>query len=195
MKKLLFLIAFLNLTTSSYSQFLTEKSSNKLKKGITKYDGYFNFYYDENSDKVYLEIDKLNYEFLYVNALSEGIGSNDIGLDRGKLGGGVVVHFKKVGNKLLLIQPNQDYRAITDNKEEKQSIKEAFAKSVLHGFIIKEEKNNTFLVDATSFFMRDAFGVARTLARNNQGNYSLDKSRSAFHLDRTKAFLKMFSLK
>jgi hypothetical protein len=190
MKKLLFLIAFLNLTTSSYSQFLTEKSSNKLKKGITKYDGYFNFYYDENSDKVYLEIDKLNDEFLYVNALSEGIGSNDIGLDRGKLGGGVVVHFKKVGNKLLLIQPNQDYRAITDNKEEKQSIKEAFAKSVLHGFIIKEEKNNTFLVDATSFFMRDAFGVARTLARNNQGNYSLDKSRSAFHLDRTKAFPK-----
>ena len=190
MKKLLFLIAFLNLTTSSYSQFLTEKSSNKLKKGITKYEGYFNFYYDENSDKVYLGIDKLNDEFLYVNALSEGIGSNDIGLDRGKLGGGVVVHFKKVGNKLLLIQPNQDYRAITDNKEEKQSIKEAFAKSVLHGFIIKEEKNNTFLVDATSFFMRDAFGVARTLARNNQGNYSLDKSRSAFHLDRTKAFPK-----
>ena len=84
--------------------------------------------------------------------------------------------FRKAGNKILLIQPNQDYRALTDNVEERNSIKEAFAKSVLHGFVIKEEKDNVYLVDATSFFMQDTFGVANTLSRSGEGNYNLDKS-------------------
>ena len=190
MKKALVTLLLLSFSFAGFSQFFAEKIDTNLKKGFTKYEGYFTFYYDENTDKIYLEISKLNEEFLYVRSLSEGIGSNDIGLDRGQLGDGVVVYFKKAGNKILLIQPNQDYRAITDNEEEKQSIKEAFAKSVLHGFEIKEEKKNQYLVDATSFFMRDAHGVSQTLARNNQGNYSLNKSRSAFNLERTKAFPK-----
>ena len=139
---------------------------------------------------MFLQIDELDDEFLYVRSLSQGIGSNDIGLDRGQLGSGVIVHFKKAGNKLLLIQPNQDFRAITDNEEEKNSVREAFAKSVLHGFIIKEEKKGMYLVDATDFFMRDAHGVAKTLARSKQGSYKLDKSKSAFYLERTKAFPK-----
>ena len=184
MKKLNIFCFFLLISIHSFSQFFEDK------KEIIKYDGYFTFYYDFSADKVFLQIDKLNDEFLYVNSLSEGIGSNDIGLDRGQLGSGVVVYFKKVGNKILMIQPNQDFRAITDNEEEKQSVKEAFAKSILHGFVIKESKEGKYLVDATSFFMRDAHGVSGTLARSNEGNYTLDKSRSAFNLDRTKAFLK-----
>ncbi|MEE9407264.1 MAG: zinc-dependent metalloprotease [Polaribacter sp.] len=190
MKKSILILLFVSFSINGFSQFFIEKSTKDLQKGITKYEGYFTFYYDDNADKIFIQIDDLNKDFLYVRSLSEGIGSNDIGLDRGQLGGGVVVHFKKAGNKLLLIQPNQNFRAITDNKEEKQSVKEAFAKSVLHGFIIKEKKNGSFLVDATSFFMRDAHGVARSLARNKQGNYSLDKSKSAFNLERTKAFPK-----
>ena len=188
MKKALLIFFFIMVSVDGFTQFFTEKIGNKLQKGITKYEGYFTFYYDDTSDKIFLQIEDLNTEFLYVRSLSEGIGSNDIGLDRGQLGDGVVVHFKKAGNKLLLIQPNQEYRAITDNIEEKKSVKQAFAKSVLHGFIIKESENGLFLVDATSFFMRDAHGVVNTLERNKQGSYSLDASKSAFHLERTKAF-------
>ncbi len=125
-----------------------------------------------------------------MNSLSEGIGSNDIGLDRGQLGGERVVFFKKVGNKLLLIQPNQDYRAITDNIEEKKSVEQAFAKSVLHGFKIHKTEGSKYLVDATAFFMRDAHGVIGRLRSNGQGSYSLDKTKSAFSLERTKAFPK-----
>ena len=190
MKKLLLLLFFITISFNGFSQFFTGKSASKLQKGITKYQGYLPFYYDSITDKIFLQIENLDAQFLYVHSLSEGIGSNDIGLDRGQLGSGVIVHFKKAGNKLLLIQPNLAYRAITKNKKEKQSVKEAFAKSVLHGFIIKEEKDGRFLVDATSFFMRDAHGVSRTLARNNQGSYLLDTSKSAFNLERTKAFPK-----
>ena len=190
MKKSLLFFLFIVFSFKGFSQFFIKKSGKDLQKGITKYEGYFTFYYDDNKDKVFLQIDTLDAEFLYVRSLSQGIGSNDIGLDRGQLGSGVVVHFKKAGNKILLIQPNQDFRAITDNIEEKNSVKEAFAKSVLHGFIIKEEKKGSYLVDATSFFMRDAHGVASTLARNKQGTYKLDISKSAFYLEKTKAFPK-----
>ncbi len=184
MKKITTFLTVFLVSISVYSQFFSNK------KGITKYEGYIPFYYDENTDKIYLEVSKLNTDFLYVNALSEGVGSNDIGLDRGQLGGGGVVKFQKAGNKLLLIQPNQDYRAITDNEEEKQSVKEAFAKSVLFGFKIKEQQNGRYLIDATDFLMRDAHGVVARLSGRNQGNYKLDKSKSAIHLERTKAFPK-----
>ncbi|MGB0880110.1 MAG: DUF5117 domain-containing protein, partial [Polaribacter sp.] len=184
MKKSLLLLVCISISFNGFSQFFKDK------KDITNFDGFFKFYYDDNADKLFLQIDTLDEEFLYVGSLSEGIGSNDIGLDRGQLGDGVVVKFKKAGNKILLIQPNQKYRAITTNKEEKQSVKEAFAKSVLHGFVIKETKNNSYLVDATDFFIRDAHGVSNRLSSRKQGNYSLDKSKSAFYIERTKAFLK-----
>lgn len=184
MRKYIVLLFVVVSSHQTFSQFFQDN------KKVTKYKGYFDFYYDSSSDKLYLQIEKLNREFLYVSSLSEGIGSNDIGLDRGQLGGEAVVYFKKAGNKLLLIQPNQTYRAITDNVEEKRSVKEAFAKSVLFGFTIKEEKNGTYLVDATSFFMRDAHGVINRLSQRKEGNYTMDASRSAFNLERTRAFPK-----
>ncbi len=184
MKKTILLFLFLAVQQTSFSQFFKDN------KKVTKYEGFFTFYYDVSSDKIFLEVKDLEKEFLFVRALSEGIGSNDIGLDRGQLGDGVIVKFKKAGNKLLLMQPNLKYRALTNNMDEKNSIKEAFAKSVLHGFIIKEEKNGKFLVDATSFFIRDAHNVSGRLARKGEGNYRLDKTRSAFHLEKTKAFPK-----
>jgi hypothetical protein len=190
MKKILLFLVLISASTCTFSQFFKDQQGNKLQKGITKYEGYFTFYYQEITDKIFLQVVNLESEFLYAHALSEGIGSNDIGLDRGQLGGGVVVYFKKAGNKLLLIQSNQKFRAITDNLAEKKSVKEAFAKSVLHGFVIVEEKKDFFLIDATSFFVRDSHGVAASLVGNKQGNYSLDKSKSAFNLERTRAFPK-----
>jgi len=182
MKKLIAMFLFLSFSIQGFPQFFKDN------KNITRYEGYFTFYYDEGNDKIFLEIENLDKEFLYVNALSEGIGSNDIGLDRGQLGNTRLVKFIKAGNKLLLIQPNQYYRAITNNIEEKKSVEQAFAKSILRGFRIKEFKNGKYLVDATSFFIRDAHGVMGRLSVKKQGKYTLDRSRSAINLERTRAF-------
>ena len=132
MKKLIIAFLFLSFSTQGFAQFFKDS------KTVIKHEGYVTFYYDESTDKIFLQIENLHQEFLYVNSLSEGIGSNDIGLDRGQLGNTRIVKFMKAGNKLLLIQPNQDYRAITDNLEEKKSVEQAFAKSVIHGFVIKD---------------------------------------------------------
>jgi hypothetical protein len=169
---------------SGFGQF-AEKS-----KDFTKYEGLHTFYYDAQNDKVFLEVKELEKEFLYVYSLSSGIGSNDIGLDRGQLGNEQVVYFRKAGNKLLLIQPNLKYRALTENTLEKRSVEQAFAKSILFGFKIEEEKDGNYIIDITDFLMQDAHGVSERLKRTNQGTYSLDKSRSAIDLTRTKAFPK-----
>mgnify|MGYP003665718976 FL=1 len=179
------LLAFALLSFNMLSAQFSDK-----KKDFVKYEGLYDFYYDESQDKIYLEVNDLNKEFLYVYSLSSGIGSNDIGLDRGQLGNEQVVFFKKAGNKLLLVQPNLKYRAITDNVLERKSVEQAFAKSVLFGFPIEEEKNGVYIIDITDFLMQDAHGVSERLKRAQQGSYSLDKSKSAFDLDRTKAFPK-----
>ncbi|MBQ4915530.1 zinc-dependent metalloprotease [Maribacter sp. MMG018] len=169
--------------------FVSAQFSEK-KKNFKKYEGFFDFYYDEGNDKIFLEVKDLEKEFLYVSSLSSGIGSNDIGLDRGQLGNERVVFFRKAGNKLLLVQPNLKFRALTDNELERKSVEQAFAKSILFGFPITEQKNGVYVIDITNFLMQDTHGVSARLQRSDQGNYSLDKAKSAIALDRTKAFPK-----
>ncbi len=157
-------------------------------KDMQRYEGYFDFYWDENKGEIWLEVDKLNQEFLYVNSLPAGVGSNDIGLDRGQLGNTRVVKFQRIGPKVLLIEPNYDYRAENGSPEEKVSVEQAFAQSVLWGFEVGAQTGDRVLVNATSFYMQDAHGVSPTLRQRNQGNYKLEASRSAIYLPRTKNF-------
>ncbi|PPK93999.1 uncharacterized protein DUF5117 [Nonlabens xylanidelens] len=155
-----------------------------------QFTGYYNFTYQEDKGSITLVVKDLDKEFLYVHSLTSGLGSNDIGLDRGQLGGGVVVKWVKSGNKLLLMQPNLKYRASSSNVDEKASIEQAFARSVLFGFEIKESKNGAYTIDLTPFLMQDAHGVAKRLKDRRQGTYKLDKSRSALWMENTKSFPK-----
>ena len=181
---------FLFIINLSFSQNKTKESNNN----VINFKGFFNFSYSENKDRIYLEVNSLNKQFLYVSALSQGIGSNDLGLDRGQLGVRKIVFFKKTGNKLLLIQPNLKYIAETNNPLEKRSVNEAFAKSVLHGFNIIDYKNGSYKIDITSFLLEDRHGVIKRLAERNQGKYTIDKSKSSINLNQTKAFEKILSL-
>ena len=156
--------------------------------GMKKFPGYIEFYYDEKQDKVFLIIDKFNTEFLYVESLTAGVGSNDIGLDRNQLGRERVVKFDRRGPKVLLTELNYSYRAISNNAAEKKAVEEAFAQSVLWGFTVVAEEGGRVLVDASDFLLQDAHDVIGTLRSTQQGNYTLDKTRSAFYLPRTKNF-------
>ena len=157
-------------------------------KGLKKYEGYLNYYWDETTGKVWLEVDKPDTEILYVTSLPAALGSNDIGLDRGLLGDTRIIKFSRVGRKLLLVQPNYDYRAITNDKAEKKAVEQSFAQSILWGFTIEAETNNHALVDATDFLLRDAMKVGNRIRGMKQGNYSFDKSRSAIYLPQSKNF-------
>jgi len=155
---------------------------------MDKKDGFFTYYWDDSTGHIWLEIDRWDEEFLYQISLPAGVGSNDIGLDRGKLGPSRVVKFVKYGPKVLLVEQNYDYRAVSDNTDERTSVEEAFATSVLGGFEVKIKEGERVLVDATPFFMQDAFGVIRTLKRAKQGKYKLDKDRCGVYLPKCKSF-------
>src|SRR5471030_2583215 len=146
MKKIYFLIFLL---VSSFQIIKAQKTDEieSKTKGLTKYSGYFNFYWNEKTGQILLEIDRFNDEFLYVNSLPAGVGSNDLGLDRGQIGDSRIVKFIRSGPKILLVQPNYAYRAVSNNPEERKSVEEAFAQSVIWGFKTEAEENGKVLID------------------------------------------------
>ncbi len=150
--------------------------------------GYFNFNYNQSDGSVTLEVPEDRGEFLYVNYLSSGLGSNDIGLDRGQIGDNRVVEFKKYGNKLFLVEKNLDYRAVSNNDNERQSVEEAFASSVLFAFPIKSSKGNVHTIDISSMLLSDSHNVVERLKSSKEGNYKLDKNRSAILPEFCKSF-------
>jgi hypothetical protein len=156
--------------------------------GAQKLAGYFNLYWDAKQGKLWLEIDKWGSEFLYQSGLSAGIGSNDIGLDRGQLGERGLVRFERSGPKVLLIQENLEYRAVSEDPYERRAVHDSFAESALWGFKVEAEEKDHVLVDATDFFLRDAHGIPAALRRAKQGAYRLDGARCAIYMPLTKNF-------
>jgi hypothetical protein len=167
-----------------------DKTITARTAGWQKIDGYVPLYWDAANGRMWMEIARFNREFLYQVSLPTGVGSNPIGLDRGQLGKTALVIFERIGPKVLMIESNYRYRALTNDAAERRAVEESFARSVLWGFKVEAVEGDRVLVDATQFFMRDAHGVTDVLRRSRQGQYRYDESRSAFYLPRTKAFPK-----
>ena len=136
--------------------------------GMARNPGFMTYYWDAKKGKIWLEIATFDTEFLYYPTLAQGVGSNDIGLDRGRLGQEHVVTFQRSGNKVLLIEPNYAYRALSRDPLERRAVEESFAKSVHAGFEIAAEEGERVLVDLTPFLMQDAVGACRPLPRPNR---------------------------
>ncbi len=158
-------------------------------QNMDKRDGLIPIYYDESNDKVFLAIPESDTQYIFQSSLPHGVGSNDIGLDRGQLGQTRLVMFQRFGNKMLLKQLNTDYRAVTDNQAERSSIDEAFADSVIAGFKIVATSDDSVLIDYTPYLFSDIHGISNRLSGRGQGNFKADSSRSGVYLPRTKAFV------
>ena len=153
--------------------------------GMQKLDGYFPIYWDDRAGTLWFEIPRFDADFLFTTGLAAGLGSNDIGLDRGQAGGGRIVSFQRIGPKILMVQPNESFRSSSANAAERRSVEDSFAKSVLWGFTVAAESNGRVLVDATDFILRDGHGAGSSL---RPGTYRVDRTRSAVYMPRTKAF-------
>ncbi len=159
--------------------------------GMQRQDGYFPFWWDARGGKLLLEVPRVGEDFLYLNSLATGVGSNALGLDRGSIGNAVVVRFERHGPRLLLVQQNTGFRATAAaSAAETRAVEESFPTSVRAAFPVLAEEGGRFLVDATDFFLQDAYGVAAQIRRGNQGDFRLDRDRSTVYLPRTKAFPK-----
>ena len=181
-------LIFLIISSLAFSQEL--KTIEAFTAGMEKKEGFLTFYWNAKENKIWLEIEKFETELLYYPSLAQGVGSNDIGLDRGRLGQEHVVKFQRTGNKVLMVEPNYAYRAISNDPLERRAVEESFAKSVHFGFDVKAESNGKVLVDLTPFLLQDAVGAVQDIARTRQGAFRFDASRSTVYLPHCKSFPK-----
>lgn len=151
-------------------------------------NGFLNICYNDTKGEAFVEVPTAGIDAIYVNSLPAGVGSNDLGLDRGQLGQTRFVELRVIGDRVLMIQPNLDYRAISDNPDEVKAVKEAFAQSVLAAWPIKERKEASVLADASKFLKADAHGIGLRLQQAEQGQFSVDANRSVILGDSIKAF-------
>lgn len=158
--------------------------------GMERQEGYFTLYYDTRTGKLYIEIERLNDEFLYLNSLVTGIGAHGMwGFDRGTIGREAVVRFERFGSNIMLIQDNTNFRALdTDSAYKLRSVKESFPTSVLGSFPVVAKSGDRLLVDGTDFFMKDMYNTKNRLQQAGHGNFQIDRDRSAIYYERTKAF-------
>jgi hypothetical protein len=190
MKRLSTLLLLLIITAAAHAQDQDQPTLSEITEGMQYFEGFFDFWWDDSEGKIWMQIDKLDEEILYVNSLAAGLGSNDVGLDRSQVCDTRVVMFQKIGPKLLMVQPNYGFRASSDNPLERKSVNEAFAQSVLWGFDVEIFEDGSALIDATDFLLRDAHDAVGTLQGRGQGNFSLNAGRSAIHLPGTFNFPK-----
>ncbi len=183
------LICFLScVCLGAYQQSALDNRYSQITRAARRIDGYVPLYWDEHAGKMWMSIDRLNQEFLYITALSAGVGSNDLGLDRGRMGEPVVVQFERYGPRVLLVQSNYRFRAGSKDASERRAEADSFARSTLWGFEVAAEDGSHLLVDATAFLLRDAVKVGEELKQQKQGSYHLDPTRSAIDLELTKGF-------
>jgi hypothetical protein len=168
---------------------VAEKSTIESKTAkLQKFDGFIPLFWDAENGKLFMQLSRFNEELLYQVSLPAGVGSNPIGLDRGLLGQTQIVTFERIGPRVLMTATNTKFRALSNDEAERRAVADSFARSVIWSFKVEAGDATSALVDATDFFLSDQQSVTRSLRNTQQGNYSLDKNRSAIYLPRTKVF-------
>ena len=175
----------LSLSTLS-TQAIAAETAEKVIKNSQAAEGFINLYYDNVEGQLYLQANKLNQPFLLLTSLPHGVGSNDIGLDRGQLGRTRMVQFEQHGPYIVLKQLNTYFRASSDNQAEQQSVKQAFAESILWRGKLLQGK--AALVPINDLVINDLHGVSDVLAATKQGAYTLDAQRSVIMPKQVKSF-------
>lgn len=160
-------------------------------RGSEHIAGFFDVYRDPAGGRVLLGVRAFDTPFLLVSSLPWAVGSNDIGLDRGQSSESHLVEFRRVGARVLLVEDNTKFRALSSNPDEASSVRQAFAESVLWSGEISGERKGAdaqVVIDISSLLMSDRHGVARRLNEAKQGKYEVDEKRSAVSLADAKSF-------
>lgn len=157
--------------------------------GLERKAGFFDIWTDEAKGRLLLGVERLDTPLLLVTALPHGLGSNDVGLDRGQPGNVREVEFRRAGPRVLLVERNTRFMASATDAAERRAARDAFAESVLWaGDVLESPRSERVIVDFSTFLLSDRHGVADRLEQSRQGKYSVDDKRSAVLLDDARSF-------
>jgi hypothetical protein len=153
--------------------------------GMQHLDGFLPLYWDSDMGQLWMEIPAMGVEMIHFMGFGAGLGSNDLGLDRGALRGSRIIQFERVGRKILMVQPNYRFRANSDNPDERRAVRDAFARSIVWDFAPAAETDGRVLVDATPFLLADHVNAAGSM---RPGTYRVDPNRSTVFMEMTGVF-------
>jgi hypothetical protein len=124
-------------------------------KGMEKREGFLTFYLDHNSGRIFLEVSRFHFVFLYLDSFPFG---NANGPDRGLLGDEHIVEFERNGPKVLLIEENSYVRTSSNDGDEQLALRQSFSSTILGRFSVEAEEGGAALIDATNFFLHAGNG-------------------------------------
>ena len=160
----------------------------EIKERAESLPGFMPLLWDAKEGRLYANITSVSGPFIYYTALSQGVGSNDLGLDRGRLSDTQLVQFRRVGPRVLLEAVNTRYVANSPSASERAAVREAFASSVLWGFDVVSEEDDGVFIDLTALALSDATDLTVLLSGRGEGDYTIDETRSVINRERTKGF-------
>jgi hypothetical protein len=190
MKRTVFCLALLWIVSvNTHAQTSTGSPTTMTQRtaGLQRQEGFLPIYLDSAKGRLLMEV-RLNEDMLYFVTVSKGIGSVDLGIDRGASGGSKLIHFERAGPRALIVESNLRFRAPNGNSALQQGMDESFAGSTLASLAVDAEENGRLLIDVTPFVIRDAIDLEGTLRRRNEGAYKLDALRSSIYPARTRTF-------
>ncbi|MEW1642790.1 zinc-dependent metalloprotease [Streptomyces sp. NPDC091219] len=129
------------------------------------------------SDRLLLGIRHFDEPFLLAVSLSQGLGSSDLWLDRGKAGRTSLAQFRRVGDRVLLAVRNKHFLTSGDPAAVRAG-EESFALSVVWSAPVLREENGAAVVDATGLVLADHDLIAEHLHDREQGDHTIDASAS-----------------
>jgi len=156
-------------------------------------DGFLPVRVDTERNRLLLEIpaERMGVDFLYMNTLATGMGTSPPLMDRGQVGMEAVVRLEERGGRVVMIRDNWAVRAPGSDSAGERAAREAFPFSVIASFPVDSAATRTAgrtVVDASSFFFSDVFGVADRLRNAGQGTSRVERERSWIDEDHTGAF-------
>jgi hypothetical protein len=173
---------------AAYPAFADATKQAEVTRSLVAQPGFIDVWRDVDKGRVLVTIGMLDQPMLMTTSLPYGLGSNDVGLDRGQGSEARLVHFEKRGTKLFLVHRNTRFVANSSNPDERVSAVEAFASGVLWSGEILASNGGRHTVDMSSLLLSDLHGVGQRLAESKQGTYKVDAARSAVLAEQAKSF-------
>jgi len=143
---------------------------------------------DAATGEVFLEIDRLDEDILYMVTLATGLGVSGAGLDRGQPGTEAVVRFEHHGPRVLMVRQNAEIGGTSGTEAELRAIRESFPTSVLASLPVVERNGARLVVNATDLFLSDVYDAGSALRDAGAGGARLDRERSVISPDFTASY-------
>jgi len=160
----------------------TAQSIDDITDGLNRQDGMLTLYTDDAQGRVLVELTRQDGHLgrmIYTARLTSGLGSNPIGLDRGRGSDSYILRFSQVGDGVFAEFENTSYVALGAGTDEGNATAQSFARSIVWQTDILAQSDERVLIDLSGFLKRDPVDAIGAISGSGQGNFSINADRSA----------------